>query len=243
MPNLSLIETEAQRLIGRVPETHRRVLQTSLTKLCEAHWHELRGQQPDSTLAQALWQVTPPLADLFIDLYDGDDGRLRDVLQGLTPAQGLALLVLAEIETGNEPGVHIAHEPMMVFEAVAPPVAWRRRIAASLQGILEIPMPHHHGTHPPLWRALFVIVGHIRRFDLPAVLVVIRMLATPINQSVVTQDNDLESLRDDVFAAGIRFVGIENDYIYLEQHGHQHKPVRTRQLGEMLLEIRQQCLR
>ncbi|MCI0507787.1 MAG: hypothetical protein L0Z73_16985 [Gammaproteobacteria bacterium] len=169
MPSLALIETEAQRLLRRLPESRRRTLQAALIELCEKHWLELRGPQPESSLALALWAVTPPLADLFLDLYAAGNARLDNTLHGLKSAQGLALLVLAEIERGNEADVHITHEPMMASESAPLPAAWLERIASLLRGTLEIPMPHHHDAHPPLWRALYVIVAHIRRFDLPAV--------------------------------------------------------------------------
>jgi len=77
----------------------------------------LRGPQPPQALAQTLWSVTPPLAELFVDMQRSGDARLADLLAGLKPARALAALVLAEIERGNAEGVHIAYEAMMLFES------------------------------------------------------------------------------------------------------------------------------
>lgn len=161
MPSLALIETEAQRLVGRLPESRRLAQQTALVDLCETHWHSLRGPQPETPLAQTLWSVTPPLADLLTDLYAGGDARLGEVLLESHLARGLALLVLAEIERGNEAGVHIAHEPMMAFETAPPPIALLERITALLRGTLKPPRLHHHDKHhDSMWKALAVIAAH-----------------------------------------------------------------------------------
>lgn len=243
MPSLSLIEVEAQRLIGSLPEKRRSALQAALVELCETHWQELRGPQPATPLARALWSVTPPWADLLIDLYAGGDARLDDIMPGHNLAKGIALLVLAEIERGNEAGVHIAHEPMMAFETDLPPTPWLERISSLLRGTLAPPRLHAHDHHGPLWKALAVMAAHTRRLDLPAVLQVISLLTAPQDASATAGDEALETLRTAVLAAGIRFLGIDDDHLSLEQHGHAHEPVRTRQLGEMLLEIRCMWLR
>lgn len=243
MPSLSLIETEAKRLVGSLPETRREALQAALVELCEKRWEELRGPEPAGSLARALWSVTPPSADLLVDLYANDDERLADRAPGQDLANCMALLVLAEIERGNEMGVHIAHEPMMAFETTAPPPAWLERITALLRGALEPPTLHPHDRHHPLWKALAVIAAHTRRLDLPAVEQAISLLTRPRDQSALDYDAALDELRNEVHRAGIRFLSMEDDHILLEQHGHAHKPVRSRQIGDMLLEIRQQWLR
>ena len=242
MPSLSQIESEAQRLVGRLPELRRRTLEAALIELCESHWQKLRGPEPASPLAQALWSVTPPLADLLIDLYAAGDAQLDEILPAHNLANGHALLVLAEIERGNEEGVHLAHEPMMAFETAPPPTSWLERIAALLRGTLAPPRLHRHDHHMALWKALTIIASHIKRLDLPAVLQVIRLLTTPADKLAASHDEALEKLRDDVLEAGICFLGIDDDHIQLEQHGHEHKPVRARQLADMLLEIRQKWL-
>lgn len=243
MTSLSLIETEAQELIRRLPESQHQALQAVLIELCEAHWHTLRGPQPATRLARILWSITPPLADLFIDLYATGSARLNDVLPGCNLARSLALLVLVEIRHGNEFGVHIAHEPMKAFETISPPISWLHRIAALLRGTLDVPYLHHHDRHDSLWKALAVIASHTKRLDLPAMQEVIRLLAEFPDQSAATTDTALEKLRHDVEDAGIHFLEIENSLIHFEQHHHAHKPVRIRQLGELLMEIRQQWLR
>ena len=78
---------------------------------------------------------------------------------------------------------------------------------------------------------------------LPAVLEVISLLSVAQEESTSASGEALAALRAEVLDAGIRFLGIEDDHILLEQHGHAHKPVRSRQLAEMLLEIRRLWLR
>ena len=242
MPSLSLIESEAQRLVGRLPEERCRALEAALIELCETHWAELRGPEPATPLAQALWSVTPPLADLVLDLYASGDMRLDEILPRHDLAKGLALLVLAEIERGNEAAVHIAHEPMMAFETTTPPASWLERLVALLRSTLAPPHLHPHDRHDTLWRALAIIAAHTKRLDLPAVLQVIRLLTMPEAQFATSHDEALSKLRDEVREAGIHFLDLDDDHIHLEQHGHEHKPVRARQLAEMLLEIRQKWL-
>lgn len=243
MPSLSLIATEARRLLRRMEDTRRQALQEALAGLCEAHWLELRGAEPGSPLARALWSVTPPWADLLTNLYAEADPRLDEILPGQDFAKGMALLALAEIERGNESGVQMAHEPMMAFVDTVPSPAWLERIVALLYGTLAPPPPHPHGHEEPLRKALAVIAAHTRRLDLLAVLEVIALLAETPDRSAVPRDETLEALRRELPRVGIRFLGLEADHVRFEQHGHRHKPVRTRQLGDMLLEIRQAWIR
>jgi hypothetical protein len=242
MPSLSRIQTEAQRLIKRIPETKRRALQAELTELCESHWQDIRGPEPKTTLAQALWSTTAPLADLFLDLYALNQPQLDATLQRHTLSQGLALLVQAEIERGNEAGVHIAHEPMMAYETEPPTTTQLQKITSLLRGKLQPPALHPHDPRPPLCKALAIISAHIKRCDPPAVLQVIRLLTTPSEKPSSIQDDALEKLCNEVLKTGVRFLGIENDHLHLEQHGHAHKPIRKRHLADMLLEIRQMWL-
>lgn len=243
MTSLSLIENEAQRLVGRLPESRRLVQQAALVELCETHWQSLRGPQPESPLSRALWSVTPPLADLLMDLYIAGDARLDGILPGGHLAKGMALLVLVEIERGNETGVHIAHEPMMAFESATPPDALLERTRALLYGTLEPPQLHAHDKHhDAMWKAMAVIAVATRRLDLPAVLEVVRLLCISTDQADLGADAALKRLREEVAEVGIRFLEIEDDHIHFEQHGRVHKPLRVRRLGEMLLEIRQMWL-
>lgn len=214
-------------------------MQIALVELCEAHWNdELRVPQPAGLLARAVWSLTPPLSDLLLDLHAAGDWRLDAMLPGRNLAKGMALLVLAEVEHGNEAGVHLAHESMMAFQSAPPPAAWLERINALLSGTLAPPQLHAHDHHGALWRSLATIAIQTHRLDLPALLAVIRLLATPGEASAASGDASLTALRNAVLAQSIRFLGIENDEVCFEQHGHAHEPVRTRQVSEMLLDIR-----
>lgn len=239
MPNLSLIATEAEQRIGRLPESKRRALQQALADLCEARWRELRGPEPAAALAHALWQVTPPLADLFAEMHAAGDPRLDRVLQGHKPALGLALLVLEEIGRGDADGARFAHEPMMVFESVEAAAHYAERIAAALHGELEPPPLHRHTSQPPLWKALAIVAAHTGRCDLKAISEVIRLLAAGPALAAPPSDEALERLRSALHDLGIRFLGIDGNQIRYEQHGHAHKPVSFKQLGDALIEIRQ----
>ena len=130
----------------------------------------------------------------------------------------MALLVFAEIEYGNEAGVHIAHEPMMAFEHGPPPMAWLERVSALLRGTLEPPLLHHHDKHhDPVWKALAVIAARTRRLDLPAVQEVIRLLSDATKQEGRISDPALETLREAVAEVGIRFRAMDDDWIHFEQ--------------------------
>ena len=237
MPSLTLIANEAKRLLKPIKEPRRRELQEELTDLCEQHWQKLRGPKPTTPLARALWSSTPPWSDLLLDLYANGDWRLTVLLPANQLSKALALLVLAEIERGNEAGAHIAHEPMMAFESLAPPEVWLQRLTGLLRGTLAPPLLHQHNSRDAIWKALAVIAAQTRRLDLPAAIEVIGLLAAS-----TSQDQSLEKLRQELLETGIRFLGNEGDYVQYELHGHAHKPLRTRQLGEMLLEIRQKWL-
>ncbi len=237
MPELSLIASEAEHLLGHVPEPKRRAVAKALTDLCEAHWAALRGPEPPTPLAHALWSAPPPVADLFADLYADASPKLEDALKGHNPAWGLALLVLEEIARGEAEGARLAFEPMMVFQSEEAGKRYAERIAAALRGGLP-PLPvHRHASQPPLWKALAAIGAHTGRHDLAATLAVIGLLS-----AAAPADDALERLRSAVLEQGIRFLGIDDHQISYEQHGHAHKPVSSRRVAEMLLEIRQAWL-
>lgn len=243
MPALSLIDVEAQHLLERLPANRRSAMQVALVELCKTHWWKIRGPQPENPLKRMLWLVTPPLADLLVDLYSTGETRIAEYLPGGDFSRGMALLALAEIECGNEFGARIAHEPMMAFETSPPSMTWCKRISALLHGTLEEPCIHPHDTHPPLWKALLAISIHIKRTDLPAIVDVIRLLTAPLDQRDTNHGECLKILRNAVLQTGIHILRIHDDHIAFEQHGHEHKSVRIRQLGDMLLEIRQMWLR
>jgi hypothetical protein len=237
MPKLSLVAAEAERLLGRMHESRRLALQQDVAEMCVAYWHELRGRQPANPLAHALWAATPPLADLFVDLYMTGDKRLDDLLQGHRPSWGLALLALAEIEHGDPEGARLAHELMMVFESEQAGRQFAAHVAALLHGRLEPEPLHKHSPQMPLWKAIVVIVGQARRCDLKAIVAVIRLLA-----DTAASDPALNALRDALDEVGIRFLGIVDDHIQYTQHGHAHKPASIKQLADSVSEIRQTLL-
>jgi len=238
MPKLSLIESEAARLVGRVPEARRRVLQQALIELCDAHWLEIRGPEPATPLAHALWSVTPPRADLLADLVAASDGRLEEVLQGRNAAHGFALLALAEIERGNAEGIRLAHDPMMLFDSPSAGDRYAEGIAAALRGEGKALPLHPHASKPALWKALACIAAHAGRCDLAAVMRVIGLLvALPAADQPV--DAELEQLRKELDEAGVHFLGIDDDHVRFAVHGHEHPAASARQIGEMLGEIRQ----
>ena len=238
MPKLSLIESEAARLVGRMPESKRRTLQQALIDLCEAHWLEIRGPEPATPLAHALWAVTPPLADLLADLHAAGDERLDRLLPGCKAAQGFALLALAEIERGNAEGVRIAHEPMMLFDSAAAGARYAESVAAALRGRGEALQWHPHAPKPALWRALACIAAHTWRCDLGMMMRVIALLA-----GRPAADTVFEQLRNKLGETGVHFLGMGDDHIRFAVHGHPHEPVSAKQLGDMLGEIRQGWLR
>lgn len=237
MTKLSQIADEAGRLLGRLPESRGLALQHAMADVCEAHWHELRGNEPDTPLAHALWSTTPPLADLFADLYLSGDARLDEVLRGHRPAWGFALLVLGEVARGNAEGARLAHEPMMVFESEKAGAQYGAQMAALLHGRLETPHWHKREHRLPLWRALGLIAVKTGRCDLAAVLKAIRLLADP-----TTADPALKEMHNALDELGIRFLGVEEDRVVYTQHGREHWPATINQLGDALFEMRQALL-
>jgi hypothetical protein len=239
MTKLSFIEAEARRLAGKSPESIRRALQAALIELCEARWREIRGPEPATSLAHALWSAPPPLAELFVDLHAAGDARLAELLDGLRPAHALALLVLAEIERGDAEGVHVAHEAMMTFDSPPAGEVYAERIAAALRGGLEGFRLHRHSSRPPLWKALAVIAAHTGRHDLKALVEVIRLLIAAPGGPGERADVALESIRGALRELGVRLLGLDDDLVRFELHGRERKPVSRKRLGDMLAEIRQ----
>lgn len=237
MPKLSLIEAEAEHLVGRLPEQNRIALQQALIDLCAAHWREMRGPQPALPLAYALWSVTPPRGDLFADLYAARDPRLDQVLRGLKPAQGMALLVLAEIARGDAEGARFAHEPMMLFGSAETGGRYAQRIATALRNPVRTPPLSRHAA--PLWKALAITATQTGRCDLQAMIAVIRLLADEPDTPEQTADAALTRLRHALNDLGVRFLGIDENRMHFEQHGHAHKPASIKELSDILLEIRQ----
>lgn len=239
MPKLALIESEAARLVGRVPEARRRNLRQALLDLSDAHWLEMRGPEPATPLAHALWSAAPPRADLLADLLAAGDGRVDALLRGLNAAQAFALLVQVEIEHGNEEGIRLAHDPMMLFDSPAAGARYAEGVAAALLGGEGVALPGHpHESKPALWKALARIAAHTGRYDLAGVMRVIGVLASrPAADAGI--DAELEALRHILDATGVHFLGVDDGHVHSTLHGHAQPPVNTRQLGVMLGEIRQ----
>lgn len=237
MTSLSRIAFEADRLLGHMREAKRLSLQEALAGVCESRWHELRGREPTTPLAHALWSTTPPLADLFADLYTSGDARLDDVLQGHRPSYGLALLVMNEISRGDAEGARLAYELMMVLESERAGSHYAAHMADFLHGRMEIQHLHKHAQRLPLWRALGLITVSTGRCDLKAVMEAIHLLADP-----AASDPALKDMRHALDELGIRFLGVDEERVAYEQHGHEHKPVTIHQLGDTLFGIRQALL-
>ncbi len=233
MPKLSLIEAEATRLLRRVPDAGRRTLQQALTELCETHWRELRGAEPATPLAHALWAAAPPCADLLADLVAANDGRLPAV----PPAQAFAGLVLAEIARGNAEGVRLAHAPMMLFDTPAAGARHVESVAAALRGGPGPLSLHPHAGKPPLWKALAAAVAHTGRCDVAAAMAAIGVLCTR-PAAGAAPDAARDALRSSVEAAGVAFLGIDDGHVRYAVHGRAHAPASTRQLAETLEDIR-----
>lgn len=238
MPKLALVESEAMRRLGRMPEARRRALQQALVELCDARWAEIRGPEPAAPLAHALWSAAPPHADLLADLTAAGDARLVGLL-GRHTAQGFALLALAEVERGDAEGIRLAHAPMMLFDTPAAGARYAEAVAASLRG--AAPTLHRHAGKPPLWQALACLATRCGRTDLAAVRAAVGVLASSPGPGSAA-DPQLEALRRSLDEAGVRFLGVDDDRVSLAIHGHAHAAVRMRQLVEALGEIRQAWL-
>lgn len=63
---------------------------------------------------------------------------------------------------------------------------------------------------------------------------VLRLLAAP-----GISDPAVMTLRTALDELGIRFIGIDEGHVTYTQHGHEHKPATIKEMGDMLLEIRQ----
>lgn len=236
MSKLSFIEAEARSRAGKLSGPRRETLQHALVELCEERWRELRGPEPATPLAHALWSVPPPLAELLVDLHASGDSRLADTLDALRPTRALALLVLAEIERGDIDGIHIAHEAMMALDSPAAGRIYGERVAAALHGALPPPARHRH-ARDPLWKALATVVAHVGRHDTHALIAVIRLLAA--GDSAPPVDDALARLRAALDAAGVRFRALDGDAVHYDLHRHAHKPIRLKRLGDLLAEVRQ----
>jgi hypothetical protein len=147
------------------------------------------------------------------------------------------LLVQVEIEHGNEEGIRLAHDPMMLFDSPAAGARYAEGVAAALRGE-RAALHGNHESKPAPWKALARIAAHTGRYDLAGVMRVIGVLASrPAADAGI--DAELEALRHILDATGVHFLRVDDDHVHSTLHGHAQPPVSTRQLGVMLGEIRQ----
>lgn len=236
MTKLWIIEAEARRVLGSLPAPRIQALQASLIALCEAHWPEMRGPEPATRLVQALWQIPPHLADIFVHLYGASDPRLGQILDRLTPQQALALLALAEIERGDAEGARSAYAAMRLFESPAARAAHVRAILPTSGGqVPEAWLMHAH--RPALWRAVVGLAVQTGRWDTKAVLAGLRQVAQAQTSPAEQADEpDMQRILDMLRELGVTFLGVEGDCTVYTLRGKEREPVRLKQLADMLAE-------
>jgi len=239
MTKLLTIDAEARRVLGRLPGPRMRALQASVAALCEAHWPKMRGPEPTTRLAKALWEIPPHLADLFVHLYGAADPRLGEILDHLTPSQALALLVLTEIERGDAEGARSAYAAMRLFESPAARTAHVRAILTASGGQApEAWLRHAH--RPALWRAVVGLAVQTGRWDTKAVLEGLRQVAQAQASPVGLVDGpDMQYILGMLRELGVTFLGVEGDRLIYALRGEEREPVRCKQLADMLAEGQQ----
>jgi hypothetical protein len=237
---LSFIEIEARRHLARIPKQELEALQRTLIKLCENHWLDIRGPEPASGLARAMWAVNPHLVDLIVDLYGDFDPRFSEAICYLPPTKVLAALVLAEIERGDAEGTRLAHEAMMLFETPQAREIYTDSVRSRLRGVRpECGRWHKHAHHDPFFRSLAMISEQTGRCDFQAMAMAVEYL-TAIQASPVAREGDkeveriLEFLRD----IDLVFQGFEEGRIHYTLRGVSKKPISGKRLEEMLAQIR-----
>jgi len=240
MTKLSFIEIEARRHLARIPERELEALQRTLIKLCENHWSVIRGPEPASGLARAMWAVRPHFADLVVDLYGAPDPGFYEAVCYFPPTKVLAALVLAEIERGDAEGVRLTHEAMMLFETPEAREIHTNAVRSRLRGV----RPEHgrwrkHAHHDPIFRSLAMISGQTGRCDFQAIVVAVEYL-TAIQASPVAREGDQEVMRILEFLRELDLVfqGFEEGRIHYTLRGVSKKPVSGKHLEEMLAQIR-----
>ncbi len=239
MTKLWTIEAEARRVLGRLPEARIQALRASLVNLCEAHWPEMRGPEPPTRLAKALWNVPPHLADLFVHLYGVADPRLGEILDYLTPQQALAALVHAEIERGDAEGARGAYAALRLFESPAARAVHVRAILSAPAG-QEPEAWLRHAHRPALWRAVVGFALQIGRWDLKAVQEGLRWVAqAQANPAEQAGEPDMQRILDMLQELGVTFLGVEGDRLSYALRGEEREPVPFKQLADILAEGRQ----
>lgn len=237
-PSLSLIESEARRLVRRLSGQRLRTRQKALEDLCGERWAEVRGPEPATGLARSLWRIEPPLAHLFVELYEAGDPRLEDLLGSLNAAQGLALLVLAEVGRGDADAVHIAYDAMRHFE-VGAEQACIARVKETARWMGEPQPAGRQGARllhaGPLHRGVAAIVAETGRPDWRAVLEAIGILAS--GRDGAADDPHAARILSALERLGLAFVQVDHHRIRYSLHGAE-KSITPERLAEALAQVR-----
>lgn len=234
MTKLFTINAEARRVLGRLPERRREALQAFLVALCEAAWPAIRGPEPATLLAKALWETPPHCADIFVHLYSNADQRLEGIIEHLAPSQAMALLVLAETERGDAEGARSAYVAMRLFESSAAPTMHARAISSGGHAP-DVWLRHAH--RPALWRALVGLAIQTGRWDTKAVLACIRQVAqAQASPAALADAPDMQRILDMLRELGVTFRGVEEDHLFYALRGEECEPVRCKDVTGMLAE-------
>lgn len=239
MTKLSQVEAKARRMAGRLSGERRRSQAEALREVCAAHWLALRGSEPSAPLAKALWRARPALADLFVDLYSTRDPGLAAALGRLSPAQGLALLVLAEIDRGEGEEARSAYEAMTLYDLPGVGEAHARRVRARLSGHgPRVPPQHPRSSRASLWKALTAIAAETGRCDVNATVEAVALLAR-LQAGATEPGEDEASARvlRALESLGVTFLGIDRDRIHYQVRRTGRKPVSLQRVAEFLTEI------
>lgn len=242
MTKLSFIGEEALRVLRRPRGPRVEALRVSLVGLCEAHWAEMRGPEPNSRLERALWATPPHLADLFVHLYGVGEPRLVSILDHLRAEQALALLVLSEIERGDAEGARSAYTAMKLF---ASPSARAAHVDAVLAGRGEEPAPEvwlRHAHRPAVWRAVVGLAMQTGRWDTKAVLAGLQVVAQaqararPAERGERADERRMRRILDMLAALNLTVLRADEEGLVFALRGEEQPPVSRRQLAEMLAE-------
>lgn len=235
MTKLSSIADEARRVAGEVSESRLRAHGDALRALCEAHWLELRGMEPPDPLAKRLWNARPALADLFLALEAVADPRLEDALGRLSPARGLALLVLTAIERGEAEEARSAYEAMMLYASEAVGIAEARRVSERLHGDGErIDELHRHSSHPSIAKALAAVASAAGRRDLNGVVAAVTFVAERQAGTDAGDDEISRRLLATLAELGVTFLGLDDEGLHYGLRGTERRAVPRAQLARLL---------
>jgi hypothetical protein len=240
MTKLSFIESEARRNLGRMPAQKLEALQRNLIALCEKHWSDIRGPEPASGLARALWTINPHCADLIVDLYGDFDPGFSDMVGHLQPTKVLAALALAEIERGDAEGARLAHEAMMLFESPQAMEIHVESVRSRLRGARpEREGRHKHEHHDAFFKTLSLLARQTGRCDLQAMVVAVEYLAAiQARPEAIAGDPEVMRILEFLQDTGLVFQGIEEGRIHYAVRGVPKKPVSRKRLEDMLAQIR-----